>query len=207
MDLIAIASAIASDQTSASSYLSEFITDDIKKQYDIDPSKKPFELGQRSAIFENISGNIVAFMWGSASCDEAYNAVGRNLSTLPEVFNIDTFEIRRAVSMKICVIEMEKLSVLSPGEEDDYFGFIVDSADFNKQGNIKSNMQAIMHKIHRLFEQDLDSEIPKIIKDIVDLVYRMRSERTEHDDLHIQNVGYGKDGRLKLLDWESIFLD
>lgn len=88
--------------------LLEILDDDLLERFDV--TGDPIKSGVSSVVFENGSGNIVAFIPGDHASSVARSKV-RDL--LPEIFAQEVIEID---GQKVSVVEMEKLRTLSSGE-------------------------------------------------------------------------------------------
>jgi len=196
-------------KTADSFMLTRLITDDIKKKYKIPVDAKPFPRGGFNSVFINSDDNVVAFVDTPHACGAAYKAVGRNLASVPEVYDLDEIEVLKnrdrdfndtekdvpalnweRNKLKICVIVMERLGELDANEEklfDELYASLWSHDPKYKQ--IEKNIRNIFAE----FASDFD-----------DLIYTMKKENVDHRDFYAHNVGRSKDGRLKLIDWESI---
>ena len=212
MDLHKIASRVARvarvETVGDSSVLTGLISDDIKARFKIPASAQPFKSGSFSSVFENSEGNIVAFIDTPNACSTAYKAVGRNLTTVPEVYDLDTFTVNKQKDNKpyisksyggwdvdICVIVMEKLTPIS---SEDYKAFDDLFLSYN-QRNPKEEKEKLIKSLNGL-------EPTNFQKEVIDLLHRMDKENVHHVDFHPGNVAWGHDGKLKLIDWEPIFI-
>ena len=184
------------EKTSEDPVLESMITPQIKEKFDISPDSKAFTQGANAAVFENRRGNIVAFIWerwehSKSICSEAMKSVGRNSKILPEIYDIEIIDLmRNKLTQEICVIEMEKLQILTFDERK----IVRDFVDIAYPEDKKETM--MMRGL----------KPPAILDDLILLKKRMKEENIGHTDLHGGNVAWGKDGDLKLIDWESITL-
>jgi hypothetical protein len=189
--------------------LTRLITDDIKKKYKIPVDAKPFPRGGFNSVFINSDDNVVAFVDTPHACGAAYKAVGRNLASVPEVYDLDEIEVLKnrdrdfndtekdvpalnweRNKLKICVIVMERLGELDANEEklfDELYASLWSHDPKYKQ-----------------IEKNIRNIFPEFASDFDDLIYTMKKENIDHKDFYASNIGRSKDGRLKLIDWESI---
>jgi len=219
MDLHKIASRVARiarvETVGDSSRLTELISDDIKSRFKIPSSAQPFKSGSFSSVFENSEGNIVAFVDTPNACESAYTAVGRNLTTVPEVYDLDTFSVTKEdayettggyaepLDVNICVIVMEKLTPLTREEINQLNNIDPSGSDdlMDDPGDAKIRLEKMLENI-----DEIQRPYPyPIVYDKIDLLQRMDEEGIGHDDFHPGNVAWGHDGKLKLIDWESIY--
>lgn len=194
MDLQRIAAKISGYRVSADPEIENLISKDIKSKYGVSPGQKAFESGIHAAVYPNSRGNIVAFIpsWigREDACQVAYDSVGRNLTTVPEVFDLD--QIKIFPDKTLCVIEMEKLTPLSDDEQEEIWALLIKNKHLLDFSDIKNY----------LAEKE---DISPLMTDLVDLIDRMEKENISHADFSHDNVGRGRDQKLKLLDWESIY--
>lgn len=180
----------------------ELVSDEIRKKYGVLPDAEPFEEGVRSAVFINSRGNVVAFFFGQEGCNIALESVGQYKTTLPEVYDIDTFNVPTNWSAKIdgtiCVIEMEKLEMLSKAEIREIEDFANKERIFYSQTGFADGFEEV---------ESRGEQLTTLLYDVWDLVKRAKSEGVYHADFHSRNYGRGEDGKLKFIDWESVMLD
>lgn len=163
------------EETSANSWVTRQITPETKIKYKIPENAEPFSEGATSAVYENSLGQIVAFT-DKKACDPAYKSIGKNSDILPEVYDLDEIVLDEG---KFCVITMEKLTPLNISEKD-YIDRIL-------EGDLE--------------DDEYDTELYKSYDILID---KMVDTGIEHIDLHAGNIAWGKDGNLKLIDWEDI---
>lgn len=213
-------------------FITSLITPEIKKQFDIDEAEEPFKSGNRSAVFENKRGNIVAFInaanWahGERACQQAYKSVGRDSEVIPEVYNIEYLETTGKISseeyapVKLCVIEMQKFEPLTDIQSELHeilkhfhnVEYIIDIIRFAKSGDdIKTIIEKMTNKHQSSFTPKainfyINIGTKPLFEKVNDLYQRMKDEGIEHRDLHVGNVVLDSEGRLRLIDWESIIL-
>lgn len=188
-----------SEQTSALKSLVKLITPEIKENYSISKFANPFSKGSNSAVYINNSGNIVSFMIGAGACEAAYKTVGQNFSFLPEIYELDIIMLD---GNKVCVIEMEQLTPLNNFEERSFIEVIVEVSEF---AELRSIFDVTLDNIISYFEnKKLLGDISPFESALLSLVNKMSKDNIYHDDFHEENVAWGGDGELKLIDWESI---
>jgi hypothetical protein len=194
VDFRRIAIKISGYKVSSDPEIESLISKNIKSQYGISSGQKAFESGVHAAVYPNNRGNIVAFIpsWigREDACQVAYDSVGRNLTTVPEVFDLDKIKI--SPDKDLCVIEMEKLSPLSDDEQEEIWALLIKNKHLLEFSDIKNFLNE-------------KEEISPLMHDLLNLIDRMEKENISHTDFSHDNVGRGQDGKLKLLDWESIY--
>lgn len=184
-------------KTADSFMLTRLITDDIKKKYNIPVDAKPFSRGGFNSVFINSDNNIVAFVDTPYACGAAYKTVGKNLKSVPEIYDLDQIEVSKNPEdpynkkmLKICIIVMEKLNELTSHEEKMFDELCI--ARWSHEPKYKQ------------IEKNIRNIFAEFASDFDDLIYTMKKENVDHRDFYAHNVGRSKDGRLKLIDWESI---
>lgn len=140
----------------------------------------PIEEGQSSAIFRTSQGRIVAFTASGYAAEVAKASVGKTV--LPEVYRSEVVKIGKD---EISAVEMEELRPLSRSERD----------------NLSNVWIARSEPETRSDWTDADRKMETISDD---LFSRMEKEGVKHHDMVPSNVAWGSDGRLKLLDIDSI---
>lgn len=190
------------EMTAAWYFMEENITPEIKKKFNISENAQAFVSGNRSVVFENQKGNIVAFLNpdSSRACEQAYKAVGRNSKVLPEIYDLEYINLK-SFNSKVCVIEMEKLRPTTANEWEIIHVFVLEyRAGFTKE----------VIKRYREWQSStefVDTNFKKIADAVINLMEEMIKENISHKDLHGGNVAWDNDGNLKLIDWEEIILD
>ena len=233
MDIYKIARKIAlNEETAADLDLLKFIGPKLRERFDIDKNLEPIAKGQSNLVYENRRGNITTFIsaTGSAarSCDQALESVGKNSKILPEIFDLEYIRVK---GRRFCVIEMEKLRVLSDEEEHDIAGLLCyDGETIELLSDLKKLLTEfddpkliaieLADRYYR-WERILlypDEDIEKVVERhiylsenpmldlVLELFRTMKQENIKHFDLSCQNVAWGRDGNLKLIDWEAISL-
>lgn len=196
VDLEKIALRVASScRRSFDPSVERLITQDLKDRFGI--SGAPFDKGSQSAVYENDSGNIVSFMRGSQPCDVAYESVGKSLSTLPDVYDVDVLELG---GEKICVVEMEKLRTLSAPESGEFWNIRQKAAKAKGAWAGDVPMEDVVKRLEGIASPS------RMEKAALDFYKRLQAEGVSHEDVNSDNVAWGKNGKLKLIDWESILL-
>ena len=197
MNLNNIITEIASsfgDHTAAWDLMEENISQEIKKKFNIPENAKAISRGMRSAVFENASGNIVAFLppIASSACEQAYKSVGRYSEILPEIYNFEYIETTiMGIPATICVIEMEKLKPTTKIE----WGAINNILLVYRKGFTLKTIEQLKS----------NNSSDRIYDAVINLMERMIKENIGHTDLHAGNIAWSKDkSHLKLIDWESV---
>lgn len=182
----------------------------IKEKFGIAPNEKAFSEGSNSVVYENKKGNIVTFIstniMGSSACEQAYKAVGRNSKVLPEIYDLEYISIPVTnhpagyFNREFCVIEMEKLEPIKYDSKEWFatYSFLKSNIDDLKRIKYYNDK-------HRKPGASL-TNIDKLTDDVIELLEQMKIENITHLDLHPNNIAYGRDGKLHLIDWEAIFL-
>lgn len=190
-------------ETSSADDISEKITPEIKKKYNIPENASALSEGTQSAVYENSLGQIVAFTRANA-CDTAYKSVGKNSEILPEVYDLDKIEIYSDFEeghKKLCVITMEKLTPLTSDDENQFRTATKLLRDWRNNNN-----KWEMRKEEAVNEYLGTENLNKTGTEILFLWLKMDELGIGHNDLHFGNIAWGKNGELKLIDWEDIYV-
>lgn len=186
-----IAERVADDQTGADFYIAGLVTSEMREKMSIAEGAQPFDKGTSSAVFENEQGRIVSFFPQSSIYEVANKLKGKNLSTLPEIYEVEIFVDENMENETLYAIEMEKLQPLDDAEEDHLLDILDGSLHLD---------DIVPKKVEELSQSDLG-------RASLDLISRLKQEGIIHTDLHIQNIAWTPDGKLKAIDFGGVLPD
>ena len=184
------------EQTAFSMAVLEGLTDEMRKEMDVEPGAEPFEPGANSAVFVNGRGNIVVFSDYDALYRVAEKAQSLKSDTLPEIYDVKKFSVEDEEEGTFSFgesymygVEMERLRTLDSGEEKAW----------------EKWQKHVFEPKEGAPEPDPDE------KDFVDAMASLK-ERSERDkvvqtDLWSGNVAWDDKGGLKFIDLEVVNLD
>jgi Ser/Thr protein kinase RdoA (MazF antagonist) len=93
---------------------------------------------------------------------------------------------------------MEKLKILSQNERREI-------EDFANKERIFYHPDGFVERFEEIKAEG--GTLSPLLESVLDLLNRSKKEKTLHLDFHPGNVGWGKDGKLKYIDLESIVFD